>query len=716
MTGKLFQNLRLRLLHAGQLMKCRKRSQLTPSNVKCILKVLLVTAVLSAAALWLRIQAAPLMLLKRPHRVASRQLLRTRNHDNGQLQTYAMAAQIAADKAGVFDSSTDSEPAAQAAVLLIALIAHSSTQLHQWQGPAVHLLCVTGAVSASAIAHAQRLVPALAGAAVHRPPAASGQQGGLHPVHCAGAILRTGAVEDSDQLLFVQGGVQLAPVALRWTRRALGSRAGAAAGGMVALASVRGMPLMHSNAPPCFDPAGRRVGSGVCAPPLDALLVHSCAAPPQALAAGAALWRQLAAATTPDVVGEADLDAALSAQCRRGSWRVAHLNLGGRLTLARPHGSNTVQLQQQWRAELDDALEAAALDVVVANITPDHKHDLGYVPEHSGTNALVRSMKRIMTTQRAPFPGLVIANAAFVEMTLHWLCQVRGMAGVLERTVVLCIDAGCIDAMRSAPVSRRLGAVAGMDMTARLQALRLELGMEAHGASLEADLKYGSQAYHLFMLTRQLILKDLVDSNVPYLLFETDAWWQRDAYAYLDAVLATGGELQPQRHPPSPPSAVVLQPNKVPFDMLLYVDVPEQDDATRLGVGGGFFLALPLPGTKRLFEEWASNVKDSVLASTHYGGTRVHETEQVMFQRLVSDRFAGFRPALLPVQLFPNGQFYHGLTSAEEAVAKVQKQGAIVIQFNYVVGAGGKVSRAKRFNQWGLTEAGTCRTLRSLPL
>lgn len=654
-------------------------------------------------ALWTPLQLWPRIAALYVPRVSSSQLLDDARHPHHIMRQTGIIAPFDSPIGEGGGSWSETTPEQQCTARThVVLLARSIQHLRTWTSPVVHTICAAAGVPPLDIANVQRRVPALTSAAVHSVKLPQGAHDhGLHPLNCG--FPSSGDVPaEGDLIFFVDAGMQLSPLALRW---AGGVAAREQQTGIVALASIKGIPLMISDAKPCFDEVGVRGAAGACVPPLDALHVLSCLPSSEAMVVKAGVWKVLQAGFR---ASSASGDEFIAQECRRSAWRVRHLNLGAKLSLARPQGSNTAELLRQWRPELNHLAQLQVLDVSAAPMGEAG----AYQPAHSGTAQLAASMHSIMQQQQVPFTGLVIANTGFIEMTLHWLCQVRGLTGVLERTVVLCTDQGCLDALRQHGVTRRLGAVLGVDMTARIQALRLELGMKARGASLENDLKYGTQAYHVFMLARQLILKDLVDVNVPYLLFETDAWWQSSAYVYLDRVLASGGKLHLEELKGVTGGSISTQ--GVPFDMLLYVDVYEQDDPNWLGVGGGLFLSLPTKHTKLLFEEWASMVKDSVLESLHYEGTRHHETEQYMFQRLVSERFAGFTPALLPIELFPNGRFYKGLATAADAKAKIVQQQTIMVQYNYVIGAGNKVRRAKHFGHWGLSDESTCKPLSAL--
>jgi len=602
--------------------------------------------------------------------------------------------------------------------LVAILIVDTAQHVTEWDGAIpINIICAAASIQQQHLEQLKSSRPSLAKAVVHsvqpRQPNAP-----LHASDCTDSTVSGFAINEAeDVLLFIQGGHRISPVAVRWTEKSLpATPPGQAAA--VALASAQGMPLASDaskDAKACFDAAGRRVGNGVCAAPMDATVLHSCTVSPGAMAVRASIWRDTQSSMRAAANGTQW--SAFEQACERSQWRVQHLNLGAHLALAAPfaatEGDVATAVLQWWRPELDHISLDDVLDLSDAGKqSAEVKYDGG----HSGTPQLLHVMHSMQRAQQLPFLGLTVSNEGFVNMTLAWMCQVSALPGVLERSVLVCTDTPCLDALRAHPASKRLGAIVGVDMLARLQTAYNELGMGVFAGNLGADLKYGTKVYHLFVLVRQLQLKDMVEGGVPFLLFETDAWWQRSAYEYLDKVLATNGSLELAVHAGVKYDAARLNITQAPFDMLLYVDDARFWNKQRIGIGVGFYLSLPLPGTVRVFDKWSSDVKSSMLASTKYGGTHVHETEQVMLQKLVAQKYKGFRPAFLPQKLFPNGEFYNKVATARAAKDKIAADEVVVVQFNYVIGAGTKATRAKRYNHWGLADDGQCMPLSQLPL
>jgi len=265
------------------------------------------------------------------------------------------------------------------------------------------------------------------------------------------------------------------------------------------------------------------------------------------------------------------------------------------------------------------------------------------------------------------------------------------------------------------PAAAAVGAIVGVPMDLRLEATRATLGMERFKGTFPQGLDWGTVVYHLLMLTRQMLLRDLVQAGVPFLMMETDAWWRKNAYEYLDRVLASKGALQHREHVGLHFNVHELNTSTAPLDMLLYVVVPQPRKPELIGVGGDFFLAIPSSTTCRLFERWTQAVLGSIQESMAYKNAGVNPTEQELLQHLLFKKAEGVRAVLLPLALFPSGQVYDTASSAMALQAKLAKSDAVVVQFNYRVGTEGKIDRAKRFGQWGLNADGTCAPLRHSP-
>jgi len=584
----------------------------------------------------------------------------------------------------------------------IVLIADSIDQLRSWRGPPVKFICAPRQIDPQSIAQVQReMVLEFGSAAVILAARRRHMRhlGRNWPPSLCSIHTHVSEFDQTDVLVFIDAQFELSPVAPLWIRAALDAAIPGSQSRVLQLASVGGQSL----------PFGSSMASSVASPLpptyLHMMLVSSCSAWSGAFALSVGLWRTLQPAWE-------DASGSLRSLCMAGDWHALHLNLGATMTLAGRVGSRETRLLPFWRGELHllDLSEQSKSIYSPATLPMEPNADPSL-----GSVQLADTMLGLAGSLGVPFVGLVMLNSAFLQMTLHWLCQVRGMQGVLARTVLVCTDAACLDELRSHPAAAAVGAIVGVPMDLRLEATRARLGMGRFKGTFLQGLDWGTVDYHLLMLTRQMLLRDLAQAGVPFLMMETDAWWRKNAYEYLDRVLASKGALQHREHVGLHFNVHELNANTAPFDMLLYVDVPKPRKPELIGVGGGFFLAIPTSTTCRLFERWAQAVLGSIQESMAYKNAGVNPTEQELLQHLLFEKAEGVRAELLPVDLFPSGQVYGTVSSASALHAKLAKSDAVVIQFNYVIGTGVKIERAKQFGHWGLNADGTCGPLPHLP-
>lgn len=309
--------------------------------------------------------------------------------------------------------------------------------------------------------------------------------------------------------------------------------------------------------------------------------------------------------------------------------------------------------------------------------------------------ALVNALRFVTPEHSGAFPGLIIINSGYVDMTLSWLCNTADMPGVHRRTVIACTDLQCLGELRSHPAAARVGWITGLDLFGAVGDLRQAFGLArtAQGAQAAA-LSYATPDYILMMVARLRLLQDLVLADVPFLLFETDAVWASDAYAWMDRYMS---QQRAELAHPAP---------AFPIDMLAYVDSPPQN------LGGGFFLALPTPASKAFFSEWLGIVEADVKAR---GFAAIRESGLVSDQVVLGDVFKARRNStnihLMPTRAFPSGLWFRSHTPAQGPLAQLHKAGVVVLQNNFILGSVHKVVRAQVHAQWFLdARQATCTT------
>lgn len=112
------------------------------------------------------------------------------------------------------------------------------------------------------------------------------------------------------------------------------------------------------------------------------------------------------------------------------------------------------------------------------------------------------------------FVLFTMVNKAYLSMTYNWLCNVHIFGGIIERLLVVSLDNETC-----AELSTRWETVTCM---------WLDLSTRAYNEALN----WGKQSYVNFLTIRAQLMLSLVEANVSYVLFETDAVWFRDPIDY----------------------------------------------------------------------------------------------------------------------------------------------------------------------------------------
>jgi len=146
---------------------------------------------------------------------------------------------------------------------------------------------------------------------------------------------------------------------------------------------------------------------------LHAVLISSCAHGSGAFALPVGLWRKLEPAW-------GERHGALDNMCQAGVWYALHLILGAKTTLAGRVGSSKNHLLPFWRGELHLLdLSEHSKSIFSHSALPTERN----TDPSLGSAQLADTMLGLVRAQ-VPFVGLVMLNSAFLQMTLHWLCQV----------------------------------------------------------------------------------------------------------------------------------------------------------------------------------------------------------------------------------------------------------------------------------------------------
>ncbi|GMT12820.1 hypothetical protein PFISCL1PPCAC_4117, partial [Pristionchus fissidentatus] len=107
------------------------------------------------------------------------------------------------------------------------------------------------------------------------------------------------------------------------------------------------------------------------------------------------------------------------------------------------------------------------------------------------------------------FVYFTFVNEAYSQMTLNWLCNVDKFDGILNRTIIATSSATLCGSLRK-------------------EYPKVECVKIALPSTFSSNLDWGKKEYIQWLILRARILRRLVESSIPFVLFETDAVWFRD--------------------------------------------------------------------------------------------------------------------------------------------------------------------------------------------
>jgi Nucleotide-diphospho-sugar transferase len=267
------------------------------------------------------------------------------------------------------------------------------------------------------------------------------------------------------------------------------------------------------------------------------------------------------------------------------------------------------------------------------------------------------------------FVNVQFLNAAFVDMTKHWICNVGSMHNVLERTLFVALDLAALDALRHFESSLNVVLVHfGDDKNER-----------GHG-----ELVFAQASYFRTIEWRTSMIDRLLRRNVSLFLTEADSAWLRNAFDDIDVL-------------------------NVSHDIVVLDDAYVRNgNVERRRVTGGFLYLRPTRATKALWREVARQQRVAVNKKRYLPGASsmadVGANEQPILTA-VSNRMVAegaLRMRWLDVDKYRSGRWYlHAATATHQEDAAVQL-------FNWKKGIAGKAARAKLHNHYYLDSTGQC--------
>ncbi|KAK0396028.1 hypothetical protein QR680_001533 [Steinernema hermaphroditum] len=259
-----------------------------------------------------------------------------------------------------------------------------------------------------------------------------------------------------------------------------------------------------------------------------------------------------------------------------------------------------------------------------------------------------RSIAHGIDVGNKSFAYITLINAAYQNLTLNWMCNVGYFkkSNILNRTIVVSMDEKTCDVIR-----RHWDEVSCIY-------LEVENGYNK-------ALDWGKRNYVNLLNARVKLMRELVEMEIPYVLFETDAVWLRD------------------------PTSLFAK-----SDLLEDVDivVPLKGYQDK-GLTYSFDPMIVYP----------TNASKSLLAEMERALTTTDMTfDQDVLDRLCKSQFKGVVCRTFEWEEIADGKWFK---LSEPERAKIRPY---IVNNNYYVGVHNKVARQAINNLWFLTPKGQC--------
>ena len=257
------------------------------------------------------------------------------------------------------------------------------------------------------------------------------------------------------------------------------------------------------------------------------------------------------------------------------------------------------------------------------------------------------------------FLFVMMGNKAFLPFIYNWLCNTAHMEGVHNRTLFLFTDDG-----DKALKASRFG----------VMALQVDRSLPKE---YQEHQDYDSYGYWLLVQLRVQVILRLIDADIPFLLCEPDALWVQSPLN--DPALRTSADL-------------------IGFD-----------DANGIP-GFGFLRVRPTAHVKALFHELeqrysAQMPKQRKAAHASF----MVKGEQNILHELIKSRsskpYKDLKFQMLSHFKYVSGKWYDGGRGGDGRGVRDScktKGMPVVINNNWIVGNGPKITRAKRWGHWFL--------------
>ena len=274
--------------------------------------------------------------------------------------------------------------------------------------------------------------------------------------------------------------------------------------------------------------------------------------------------------------------------------------------------------------------------------------------------------------KRNPYGSYVVIqllDKGFITMTKHWICNVRRFGMILSAVAFIATDMDAYELLRE--FDRNLNVVY----------------VPYERPTDQQELSYGQVAYFELMSFRTMLMHNLLENNISFMIVESDSVWNRNA---LEEISKLDWD----------------------FDVL-----SASDSGTMELVQGGFQLNQATENSKIM---WSKLYKETIVVirnlRANFGrdSTKYVEdagSEQLMMQSLANTlrQEIGYKLRFMPTTICASGQWY-----TDPEIRKQYPNPSVILN-NWIIGNSNKFSRAKANKHWFLDE-GTSKCLDPDPI
>ena len=347
--------------------------------------------------------------------------------------------------------------------------------------------------------------------------------------------------------------------------------------------------------------------------------------------------------------------------CDRNRLYTVYYNHPTPLTLA----SNMKEPGEHFSGKAQADFPALDDRFVESKIPPNKVPVLDWVGKYDANSILAKQKEAAMShfdkiNHQASVFMITFINFSYRNMTLHFLCNLQAAAVELlaESTVFMITDAG-------------MYALSGR-LEDEWEIATFPFPLLPQSTEMSGNILYGHAGFWQLMLARTAFLLEITNRGLPFFLFECDAFVRENfLLPFIETATADKSEIVAiEEHPD--------HPNMKEFN-------------------GGFFLMTGRPNVRKLWkkvlDEYTASVKKHV-GDRFSGAVALPEHEQSIASRLAKHPDNRIR-----ISFMDNTAYMSGKSFTIAALAPYTKEARVVL-FNFVVGNGEKIDRAKKHNMW----------------